>query len=181
MPVNIIEIKAKCTDAEKIRNILKSNNADFKGIDHQIDTYFKAPIGRLKLREGNIENTLIHYNRPNQAGPKNSQVTYRRLPPNSDIKEVLAAAMGILTVVDKKRGIYFIDNVKFHLDEVKNLGSFVEIEAIDEKGNIGLDKLKEQCDYYMELFAIQISDLIEVSYSDLMMKEIDSMIGSKLR
>jgi len=170
MPVNIIEIKAKCADASQIRSILLANKADFKGIDHQIDTYFKAPIGRLKLREGNIENTLIHYNRPNQAGPKNSQVTYRRLPPNAELKEVLAAAMGILTVVDKKRGIYFIDNVKFHLDEVKNLGTFVEIEAIDETGKLGIEKLNEQCAYYMALFAIQSTDLIDVSYSDLMME-----------
>ena len=170
MPVNIIEIKAKCADVSQIRSILLANKADFKGIDHQIDTYFKAPIGRLKLRAGNIENTLIHYNRPNQTGPKNSQVTYRRLPPNTDLKEVLAMAMGILTEVDKKRGIYFIDNVKFHLDEVKNLGTFVEIEAIDETGELGIEKLNEQCAYYMALFAIQSTDLIDVSYSDLMME-----------
>ena len=170
MPVNIIEIKAKCANAKQISTILLANKADFKGIDHQIDTYFKAPIGRLKLREGNIENTLIHYNRPNQAGPKNSEVTYSRLPPNLELKSVLAAAMGTLTVVDKQRGIYFIENVKFHLDEVKDLGAFVEIEAIDETGTIGIEKLKAQCAYYMELFAIQTSDLIEVSYSDLMME-----------
>lgn len=169
MPVNIIEIKAKCANAEKIRQTLLVNKADFKGIDHQIDTYFKVPIGRLKLREGNIENTLIHYNRPNQAGPKNSQVTYRRLPPNTDIKAPLAAAMGILAVVDKQRGIYFIDNVKFHVDEVKDLGTFMEIEAIDETGEIGVEKLKEQCDFFMHLFEIQKEDLIDVSYSDLMM------------
>ena len=169
MPVNIIEIKAKCTNAEKVRAILLSNKADFKGVDHQVDTYFKVPIGRLKLREGNIENTLIHYNRPNQAGPKNSQVTYRRLPPNTDIKAPMAAAMGILAVVDKQRGIYFIDNVKFHVDEVKNLGAFMEIEAIDETGEIGVEKLKEQCDFFIQLFEIQKEDLIDVSYSDLMM------------
>ena len=96
MPVNIIEIKAKCVNASPIRKILQSKNADFKGIDHQIDTYFNARSGRLKLREGNIENTLIHYDRPNQAGPKNSQVTYRRLPPNTDLKAVLTAAMGAI-------------------------------------------------------------------------------------
>ena len=33
-----IEIKAKCTDQEKVREILKSHNAEFKGVDHQIDT-----------------------------------------------------------------------------------------------------------------------------------------------
>ncbi len=37
----IIEIKAKSNNQDEIREILKSKNADFKGIDHQIDTYFK--------------------------------------------------------------------------------------------------------------------------------------------
>jgi len=32
-----------------VREILKSRNADFKGADHQIDTYFNVSQGRLKL------------------------------------------------------------------------------------------------------------------------------------
>ena len=171
MPVNIIEIKARCANPTFIQNILENKKAKFRGIDHQIDTYYKAPNGRLKLREGNIENTLIHYDRPNQAGPKNSKVTYRRLLPNAKLKDVLAAAMGILTIVDKKRSIYFIDNVKFHIDDVKDLGTFVEIEAIDEAGTIGLAKLQTQCEYFMTLFKILPIDLIKVSYSDLMLNK----------
>jgi predicted adenylyl cyclase CyaB len=171
MPVNIIEIKAKCATAVTIRETLLANQADFKGIDHQIDTYFIASNGRLKLREGNIENTLIHYQRPNQAGPKNSQVTYQRLPNSLTLKPVLEAAMGVLTVVDKKREIYFIDNVKFHIDTVKDLGSFVEIEAIDEGGTMSLEQLQNQCEHYMNLFKIEQKDLIEVSYSDMMLKK----------
>lgn len=170
MPVNIIEIKAKCENAAKVRKILKEKAAIYKGIDHQVDTYFKSPVGRLKLREGNIENTLIHYNRPNQAGPKNSQVTYQRLPPNTPLKKVLAAAMGILVVVDKQREIYFIENVKFHVDEVHQLGAFVEIEAIDENGTMSLDELQAQCEYFMNLFDISYQDLIKVSYSDLILE-----------
>lgn len=169
MPVNIIEIKAKCKNADKVRKILKEKLADFKGVDHQIDTYFKSPIGRLKLREGNIENTLIHYNRPNQAGPKNSKVTYQKLEPKTKLKKVLSAAMGVLAVVDKQREIYFVNNVKFHIDEVKQLGAFVEIEAIDEKGTMSINELQAQCEYYMNLFEISSKDLIKVSYSDLIM------------
>jgi hypothetical protein len=56
-----IEIKARCNNPDKIRTILKSKAAKFKGIDHQIDTYFKVNSGRLKLREGNIENFLIFF------------------------------------------------------------------------------------------------------------------------
>jgi len=40
----------------------------FQGLDHQIDTYFNVQKGRLKLREGNIENSLINYDRKNVSG-----------------------------------------------------------------------------------------------------------------
>ena len=60
--------------------------------------------------------------------------------------------------------------MKFHIDEVPGLGSFVEIEA----GNITapeLDtvQLKAQCDFYLAAFGIAAQDLVEVSYSDLLM------------
>lgn len=54
-----IEIKARSTHQDEIRETLKSLHADFRGVDQQIDTYFNVSSGRLKLREGNIENYLI--------------------------------------------------------------------------------------------------------------------------
>ncbi len=168
MPHLNVEIKARCSQPEKIRQLLESRNARFVGLDHQIDTYFKVPNGRLKLREGNIENNLIHYHRSNQAGPKQSSVTLYQSQPNSSLKTALTAALGVLTVVDKKRSIFFIENIKFHIDEVAGLGSFIEIEAIDLDGSIGLEKLEEQCRFYQQLFGVKAGDLVEVSYSDLL-------------
>jgi adenylate cyclase class 2 len=165
-----VEIKAKCENPQKILEVLRSFNADDKGIDHQIDTYFNVPEGRLKLREGNIENSLIFYKRNNQAGPKQSHVTMTVLPPKTDTKSVLADAYGIKVEVDKKRHILFVDNVKFHIDDVEKLGSFCEIEAIDERGTIGSEKLLEQCEKFMELFGIKKEHLVECSYSDLLLK-----------
>ena len=145
----LIEIKARCADPLSIEAILKAQNAEFRGIDHQIDTYFRATTGRLKLREGNIENTLIYYNRPNQSGPKQSDVTLFKTPDEaSALKKILTDSMGILTVVDKKRSIYFIENVKFHIDEVLGLGYFVEIEAINSENIIEIlspETLFSQC------------------------------------
>jgi len=120
-----VEIKARCRHPEKIREILEGRQARFVGLDQQVDTYFHVPHGRLKLREGNIENALIHYQRSDQAGPKNSEVQLYRPGPN--LKSILSAALGVKVVVDKRRQIYFIENVKFHLDEVPPLGTFVEI------------------------------------------------------
>jgi len=164
-----IEIKAKCADADAIRQILQDRQADFKGTDHQIDTYFNVPKGRLKLREGNIENSLIFYQRSNVAGPKQSDIVITQTKPKSDLKNVLVTALGVKVVVDKRREIYFIENVKFHLDTVQGLSSFVEIEAIDDDGTIGKEKLLAQCQKYLELFGIKDSDLEAGSYSDLLL------------
>lgn len=167
----IIEIKAKSENQDYIRKILLSRNAEFKGTDHQIDTYFKVNNGRLKLREGKIENNLIYYQRENQGGPKQSDVTLFKSDPQSSLKEILIKSLGILVVVDKTREIYFLGNVKFHIDFVKDLGNFVEIEAIDSEGKIGRDKLLEQCNFFLELFKISPEDLISCSYSDLLLNK----------
>jgi predicted adenylyl cyclase CyaB len=167
MPINI-EIKARSTRHEAIRQWLTEQGADFRGTDRQVDTYFRCEHGRLKLREGNIEHSLIHYHRPDQAGPKRAEVTLYHPPqPAPGLKAILTQAMGVWKVVDKSREIYFIDNVKFHLDAVEGLGTFVEIEAIDRDGSIGEARLQQQCEHYLAQFQIQPADLVERSYSDL--------------
>ena len=171
MPLINIEIKAKSDNHNKIRKILKSKNAEFKGIDNQIDTYFNVKSGRMKLREGNIENNLIHYQRDNKKGPKSSTVLLYKSAPDSELKNILSKAIGIKVIIDKQREIYFIDNVKFHIDTVKNLGEFVEIEAISKTDSVNEQDLLKQCQFYMDLFQISENDLISVSYSDLMLNK----------
>lgn len=166
-----VEIKAKCDDPVFVREYLLANGAEFRVVDHQTDTYFNVQNGRLKLREGNIENNLIYYERTNQAGPKHSDFELVKVPDAQKLKEVLSRSNGIKIIVEKKREIYYIGNVKFHIDEVPGLGHFMEIEA----GNIGVElsavELREQCDYYMKELGIKEDDLIEVSYSDLLLNK----------
>ena len=164
-----VEIKARCTNPEKIREILKQSKADFKGSDHQIDTYYKVARGRLKLRQGNIENALIHYQRDDQQGPKTSQIKLFKTTPGTALSEVLDEALESWVIVDKLREIYFIDNVKFHIDQVQKLGSFIEIEAIDQHGTRTAAQLQQQCQHYLELFGVSDQDLLAHSYSDMIM------------
>lgn len=166
-----VEIKARSNGPDRIRNILKELGADFNGTDHQIDTYFRVRSGRLKLREGDIENYLIFYEREDQEGPKQSRVTLFPTTPGSSLKNILQHALGELVCVDKTREIYFLDNMKFHLDSVVDLGTFVEIEAIDVDGSIGKETLYAQCQKYLSLFGISSDDLISHSYSDLLVKK----------
>lgn len=168
--INIVEIKARCAAPQRIREVLVARGAEFRGVDHQVDTYFKTAHGRLKLREGRIENALVFYEREDQTGPKQSHVSLYPATAPAVLKDVLVRALDVLVVVEKQREIYFIENVKFHIDEVNSLGAFVEIEAIDADGGLGQEKLLAQCQEFLRLFAIPSQDLVAVSYSDLLLK-----------
>ena len=169
MPFLNVEIKARCQDPEKVRRYLSEHNAEFKGVDEQTDTYFDVPHGRLKLREGNIENNLIFYERHDQHGPKQSRFHLVKIEDAAGLKEVLSKSNAVKTVVKKKREIYYIGNVKFHIDEVPGLGSFVETEAGNILADLSQDELQQQCDFYMSELKIRQEDLIGNSYSDMLM------------
>jgi adenylate cyclase class IV len=185
-----VEIKARCASLKGARATLLRLGARLVGPDHQADTYFQVPNGRLKLREGQIENSLIFYDRPDQEGPKRSDVILYGTRPGSDLKALLTAALGTLVVVEKRREIYFVEisdvdvpgdpaaqerahareNVKVHLDTVTGLGAFVEIEAIDLDGSLGPDLLTAQCRRLMTRLGIRDADLESASYSDLLLE-----------
>ena len=176
MPHLNVEIKAICKDTSSVRDYLVNNGAVFQGTDEQTDTYFNVNEGRLKLREGNIENNLICYNRNNQPGPKSSHFQLIKIEDAKGLKEVLERSCGIKMIVRKRREIYYIDNVKFHIDEVPGLGSFIEIEA----GNISANKteaqLLDQCNFYLKEFETKEEDLVAESYSDMLMKVNDTIL-----
>lgn len=172
MKLSNIEIKSSCSDLSKIRELLIENNINFIGEDIQTDTYFKTIKGKLKFREASLpfENGLIHYQRESKSGPKYSQITVFKPSRNEALKQVLIDSLEVISVVKKKRELYMIDNVKFHLDSVENLGDFLEIEAQDTHGLLAKSILLKQCRYYMNLLHIKRKDLIEKSYSDLLQK-----------
>ena len=172
MSILNIEFKASTNKLVELEALLQKQNPLFIGEDHQVDTYFNILKGRLKLREGNIENALIHYEREDFAGAKSSHVLLYQHQPDKILKEILIKTLGVKAVVDKKRKIYFINNVKFHFDTVKDLGTFVEVEAIDKDGSIGKEKLQAQCDEYAVLFNIDVKDFASVSYSDMIVEKI---------
>jgi len=153
------EFKAKAIDLNRLEQKLLTLEPLFIGED------------RLKLREGNIENALIYYERENIAGAKTSDIILYRHQPDEALKDILTATMGVKVVVEKRRKIYFLENVKFHFDAVEGLGTFVEVEAIDKTGDIGMEKLQAQCREYAAFFDIKQQDYIALSYSDLLLQK----------
>ena len=168
-----IEFKARTNNLAAAEKTLQQFNPLFIGEDVQTDTYYQVQYGRLKLREGNIENALIYYERENIAASKQSNVVLYKHQPDASLKALLEKVHGIKTIVIKHRRIYFIDNVKFHFDKVQYLGQFIEVEAIDKDGTIGVAALQKQCDTYQQFFDISSDDFIEHSYSDMLLNKTD--------
>lgn len=168
MKIRNHEFKARVKDLQEYENRLLKIDPEFRGTDHQTDTYFNVKRGRLKLREGNIENALINYDRDDIAGSKKSDVILYRHAPDDALKDILTKQFGIRVIVNKIRRIYFKGNIKFHFDTVEGLGSFIEVEAIDDKDEFTTEQLRAQCDHYLNFFGVTKEQLIDRSYSDML-------------
>ncbi len=163
-----LERKASYVDLAAAHHALVSQGARFETEEAQGDTYFHVPHGRLKLREINGQSaTLIAYDRPDQPG---SRLCFYHLVPVTDaagLKAALAAALGVRGVVRKRRTIYLWHNVRIHLDEVEDLGTFVEFEAVlgpredETTAEVRLEELGKALE-------IDASAYLAPSYADLL-------------
>jgi len=162
------EFKARLKDEARVRAALRSLRARYVGRDHQVDTYFRVPRGRLKVRKGRLENALIHYRRADSAQARRAEVQMMLLARRNSIRAILGGSLGVLAVVDKRREIYFVGNVKIHLDRVRGLGKFVEVEALSRSGR--LETVRKQTRKFQKLFGIASRDIVPQSYSDLILE-----------
>lgn len=127
-----IEFKTRVPDFREIIRLLRKSGAKREGVSRQVDTYYRCPSGRLKLRviDGD-ESVLIAYHRPSLRGSRTS--TYSLLPLTqpqaSDLASMLSRTLGILTTVRKTRALWLYERTRVHLDLVVSLGRFVELET----------------------------------------------------
>jgi adenylate cyclase class 2 len=127
-----IELKARDPDPARSLQVSLHLGAEDHGWLQQLDTYFKVPQGRLKLREQDGVAELIYYERSDEAVERVSNYRIVPITDSDALKDALAAALGILVSVEKSRRLLLWRNVRIHLDEVPGLGSFIELEAVAE-------------------------------------------------
>ena len=170
MPRNL-EIKARIQDIQAAESIAKSLPATFSGCLEQVDTYFRVPQGRLKLREINQkEAELIFYKRDEKSNQRMSDFTIYPCMDSKSLMHLLEAAFGILQVVEKRRTLYMYNATRIHLDEVKELGSFIELETPINESN---GDVRAITDFLVEKFVLRDADYITCSYLDLMQTKLE--------
>ena len=62
--------------------------------------------------------------------------------------------------------------MKFHFDIVADLGTFIEVEAIDAEGRFSIEELAAQCNKHFDFFELTKQHLIDKSYSDLIIEAV---------
>jgi len=168
-PRRNVELKTRDADPAATLERALALGASDEGVLMQRDTYFGRARGRLKLREqdggGEAGARLIAYVRADDDGARTSAYRLAEVGETVALREALDAALGALVVVDKRRHLLLYENVRIHLDEVRDLGSFVELEAV-----AGADSdLRREHELVARLREeLALGEPVAVSYSDLL-------------
>ncbi len=134
----------------------------------QDDTFFACDSGRLKLRAfSDSAGELIFYRRADLLGPK--ECFYVRASTNdpSALREALALAYGVSGRVVKDRTLFLVGRTRVHLDRVRDLGEFMELEVAlrdDEATEVAFGEARE----LMVRLGVNDAQLVEGAYVDLL-------------
>lgn len=163
MPVNL-ELKIKVASHSKLKKLLSKIKADRKGILNQEDIYYKTDRGLLKLRIENGNESLIYYQREEKKSNRWSDFDYINFK-DCNGRKFFNRIFKPETVVQKKRELFYYDNTRIHLDTVKSLGKFLELETlvIKEKADA-----KKRFNKIIKLLELDNSEEIRKSYRDIM-------------
>ena len=137
--------------------------------EFQRDIYYKVRSGRLKLRiiNNNVGN-LILYDRQETSGKRVSKYMISRTEDFNELDKILRTQFSVLTEVKKKREVFICDEVRIHLDRVKELGSFLEFEVIYTK----LFSAKKRMSELIKYFGLNENEFIKHSYSDMVLSKL---------
>ena len=162
-----IEVKARLHSLSGARDCAQRVATEYLGIQFQVDTYFVCSHGRLKMRE--IEGSdaqLIWYQRADSHLPRSSDYQIFTVHNVEELKQLLAGAHGVLGVVAKQREIFLQRFVRIHVDQVAELGNFIEFEAVlsaETREPEGRAAIQDLC----HEFDIHSNSLLSTSYGDM--------------
>lgn len=163
-----LELKVKCVDHMAALRAVKLLKARDMGTLNQRDVYFNISPGRLKLRSINdLVHQLIYYKRANRAAAKFSNYYISEIVHPKRVEHILKEIYGIKVIVSKRRKLYLWQNVRIHIDSVKELGKYLEFEIVCRTA-IQQKRSAEIMKYLKKIFNIKNSEILSSSYSDMM-------------
>ncbi len=164
-----IEIKAYCDNIGDVKKKLVKMGAEYIKSEKESDCYFNHPekdFGEtdeaLRIRTVD-DNSVLTYKGPKISKKSKARIEKEVIVSDDDVSGEILLLLGfkVSGKVVKKRDYYTLNGIVICLDEVENLGSFVELEKMGsdlEKieselfalaDKLGLDRLERRS--YLEL------------------------------
>jgi adenylate cyclase class 2 len=173
-----IEVKASVKDPKQLERSLIGFGATPIGIETQSDTYYNAPYRdfgktdealRIRVEDGK---SILTY-----KGPKMDKVSKTRKEVQTEIKDLdgmgnILSSLGFVPVatVSKKRKNFRIGDFFISLDEVRDLGNFIEVE-IDVKDSRNFQEKVEIIFKFMGKLGISRESSIRKSYLEMILEK----------
>lgn len=171
-----IEVKASVDDPKHLERSLIEFGATPIGIETQADTYYNAPyrdFGKtdeaLRIRVEGCRSVLTY------KGPKMDKISKTRKEVQTEIKDIdsmgnILSSLGYVPVatVSKKRKSFRVGDFIISLDEVRDLGHFIEIE-IDVKDQRNFEEKVESIFKFMKKLGIERDSSIRKSYLEMIL------------
>jgi len=162
-----LEIKVKLSSHKSIKETLTANGILDSAFLHQKDIYYKVDNGILKLRIENEKQTLIYYDR-NEKSKKRWSDYYLLNITTKDAEIFFKKLFKEIVTVEKQRELFLYKNTRIHLDKVKRLGYFLELET---RVTNGLKDAEKRFEYLVNLLNLKSKTEIRASYKDLLLQK----------
>ena len=171
-----VEVKVRLDDPKMVERSLIAFGATPIGIETQADTYYNAPdrdFGEtdeaLRIRGQDKEFFLTY------KGPKMDTISKTRKEVEVSINDAysmgeILSSLGFNPVgnVVKKRKIYRLGEFEISLDEVRELGNFMEVEFLAKGSEVSSEKL-ESIFKFIEKLGISRDSTIRESYLEMLL------------
>jgi len=177
-----IEVKAFVEDPKQMERWIIELGATPIGIESQADTYYNAPYRdfgktdealRIRVQDGK---SILTY-----KGPKMDSVSKTRKEVQTQIQDIdnmgqILSSLGFFPVstVSKKRKNFRMGDFTISLDEVRNLGNFIEVE-ISVKDQKNYQEKVESIFRFIAKLGLKRESTIRKSYLEMILEknEID--------
>ena len=167
MPRNL-EVKLQIDNLSRLKEISLKLGAQKHALLKQKDIYYNTDKGLLKLRIMPEFSEFIFYNRNESDGERWSDYNLLKISNRENPEDFFNLLFEPVAVVEKEREVLIYDDTRIHLDRVKNLGEFLELETVVTST---LDDAKKRFNFLAEKLNLELNNQIKKSYKNLVMED----------
>ena len=170
-----IEVKARVDDARNMERAIIAMGATPMGIQDQADTYYNAPNRNFEktdeaLRIRVEEDAFLTYKGPKMDALSKTRQEFQTVIKEPETMGNILSSLGFFPVatVKKRRKNYRLGDFFISLDEVRDLGSFIEVE-IPVKNSKNYEEKVESILKIVEKLGISRTSTIRESYLEMIL------------